>query len=330
MGFRYRKTFNLGGGFRVNISKSGIGYSWGVKGFRVTKTSKGTIRKTASIPGTGISYVEEQEIGRKQKAPENYENNANSYETEEIKNSDASDMVSEGMEEMLSAARRTLKVNKISTVGIWLFLILSCAYPLFLVLFAASAVLKIYSKKKGLIDLEYVIDEDQKPVFDKNMKAVMKAAESEQVWRVVQTSKVLNKRYSGGAESIIQRVPCKVKDKVPFPFQSNISAVSFTSGKETIVFLPDKVFILQKEKIGALNYEDISETISVTKFMEDGKVPSDAQVVGQTWQHPTKSGEPDKRYKNNKQIPICLYGEIKLTSHLGLNTIFICSNPDIQ
>ena len=28
MGFRYRKSINLGGGFRVNISKSGIGYSW--------------------------------------------------------------------------------------------------------------------------------------------------------------------------------------------------------------------------------------------------------------------------------------------------------------
>lgn len=59
MGFRYRKSINLGGGFRVNISKSGIGYSWGVKGARITKTSRGTTRHTLSIPGTGISYVNE-------------------------------------------------------------------------------------------------------------------------------------------------------------------------------------------------------------------------------------------------------------------------------
>ena len=59
MGFRYRKSINLGGGFRINISKSGIGYSWGVKGYRVTKTVKGTTRRTASIPGTGISFVDE-------------------------------------------------------------------------------------------------------------------------------------------------------------------------------------------------------------------------------------------------------------------------------
>ena len=65
MGFRYRKSINLGGGFRVNISKSGIGYSWGVKGYRITKTADGRVRQTASIPGTGISYVEEHSIKKK-------------------------------------------------------------------------------------------------------------------------------------------------------------------------------------------------------------------------------------------------------------------------
>lgn len=30
MGFRYRKSINLGREFRINLSKSGIGYSWGV------------------------------------------------------------------------------------------------------------------------------------------------------------------------------------------------------------------------------------------------------------------------------------------------------------
>ena len=56
MGFRFRKSKNLGGGFRLNMSKSGIGGSWGVKGFRVTKKAKGGFRTTTSIPGTGISY----------------------------------------------------------------------------------------------------------------------------------------------------------------------------------------------------------------------------------------------------------------------------------
>ena len=66
MGLRFRKSINLGGGFKINLSKSGIGYSWGVKGFRVTKTARGTTRRTASIPGTGISYVSES--GKKKRS----------------------------------------------------------------------------------------------------------------------------------------------------------------------------------------------------------------------------------------------------------------------
>lgn len=60
MSLRLRKSVNLGGGFRVNLSKSGVGSSWGTKGFRITKTSDGKTRKTYSIPGTGISYVDEK------------------------------------------------------------------------------------------------------------------------------------------------------------------------------------------------------------------------------------------------------------------------------
>ena len=59
MGFRFRRSINLGGGFKINLSKSGIGYSWGTKGYRISRTARGTTRRTYSIPGTGISYVDE-------------------------------------------------------------------------------------------------------------------------------------------------------------------------------------------------------------------------------------------------------------------------------
>ncbi len=63
MGFNFRKSFNLGKGFKTTVSKSGVGYSWGTKGFRITKTAKGDIKNTFSIPGTGISYT--QNVGSK-------------------------------------------------------------------------------------------------------------------------------------------------------------------------------------------------------------------------------------------------------------------------
>lgn len=58
MGYRFHKHVDLGP-FRINFSKSGIGTSFGTKGFRIAKTAKGTTRITSSIPGTGISHVSE-------------------------------------------------------------------------------------------------------------------------------------------------------------------------------------------------------------------------------------------------------------------------------
>jgi hypothetical protein len=54
MAWRYRRTIQFPFGIRVNFSKSGIGWSWGFRGFRVGGDSKGRITRTVSIPGTGI------------------------------------------------------------------------------------------------------------------------------------------------------------------------------------------------------------------------------------------------------------------------------------
>lgn len=58
MGIRYRKSFKLGP-LRINLSKSGVGYSVGNKFYRVTKKANGGMRTTATLPGTGISNVKD-------------------------------------------------------------------------------------------------------------------------------------------------------------------------------------------------------------------------------------------------------------------------------
>ncbi len=55
MGFRIRKSINVGP-FRINLSKTGIGYSVGGPGFRTGVGADGRKRTTLSIPGTGLSY----------------------------------------------------------------------------------------------------------------------------------------------------------------------------------------------------------------------------------------------------------------------------------
>lgn len=66
MGLRLRKSIKLGKHTRLNLSKSGVGVSTGVKGFRVGVGPKG-VRTTASIPGTGISHTTQHSLKAKQK-----------------------------------------------------------------------------------------------------------------------------------------------------------------------------------------------------------------------------------------------------------------------
>lgn len=58
MGFRFRKSVNVGP-FRLNASKTGLGWSVGVPGARYTKMANGRKRITGCLPGTGMSWVEE-------------------------------------------------------------------------------------------------------------------------------------------------------------------------------------------------------------------------------------------------------------------------------
>ena len=56
MGFRYYKRVNLGGGFKLNFSKTGVGISGGVPGARYSVHSSGRTVKTVGLHGTGLYY----------------------------------------------------------------------------------------------------------------------------------------------------------------------------------------------------------------------------------------------------------------------------------
>jgi hypothetical protein len=53
MGWGFRRSINFGP-FRMNFSKSGIGYSVGVPGARIGKDAKGRKYSQLSIPHTGV------------------------------------------------------------------------------------------------------------------------------------------------------------------------------------------------------------------------------------------------------------------------------------
>jgi hypothetical protein len=56
MGFRFRRSIKILPGIRLNLSRSGISTSVGVRGAHIT-VGHGKVRETIGIPDTGLSYT---------------------------------------------------------------------------------------------------------------------------------------------------------------------------------------------------------------------------------------------------------------------------------
>ena len=76
MGLRFRKSFKVAPGVKVNIGKKSSSVSFGGKGARYTVSSSGRRTKSVSIPGTGISYVDTKTPGSGNKKSASSKNSA--------------------------------------------------------------------------------------------------------------------------------------------------------------------------------------------------------------------------------------------------------------
>ena len=335
MGFRYRKSINLGGGFRINLSKSGVGYSWGTKGYRITKTAKGTTRRTYSIPGTGLSYTEESG-GRSNRQTGNRNTNRapsqpayqslNVSDERVIESADISQFKQVEQGNVSSAVERVIRLNWIGTILLWGTL-LAFGNPVFWLLPVAGVILKVVARTSGRIDLEYSFDAEKEEEHLRRMDAWQLLVEGDKEWQILTEQQNANVRNHAGASRSSKRAECKIAKAHPFYIKTNVDTIQIIlHNKESLIILPDKVLLVRKRKVGAIDYSDFIINVSSTRFVESDSVPKDAQIVGQTWQYVNKNGTPDRRHKDNKQFPVCMYGQITLCSASGLNVELHISN----
>lgn len=85
---------------------------------------------------------------------------------------------------------------------------------------------------------------------------------------------------------------------------------SFNSRAVSIFFLPDKIICCNQGRFSEHSYKEFSVQVKKINFIERNSVPTGAEIVGSEWEHSNKSGGPDKRYKTNKEYPVCLYDEL--------------------
>lgn len=187
MGYRFRKSINLGGGFKINLSKSGISYSWGVPGIRYTKLANGRERHTYSIPGTGISYVEDVSSGNKQ-PQQPYNDMPNSVGIIEEKVSNTNFEGNSDFDEFISKINEFRNKDKniktgILVLSIILFIVLANPITILLGLMILGVYI-IYRNNKMLISVDYDFDDENARYYELINNFLSTIASSKGLWLI--------------------------------------------------------------------------------------------------------------------------------------------------
>lgn len=188
--------------------------------------------------------------------------------------------------------------------------------------------LKKVDKRRFAVELHYDMDEQFQHVYQQFGNHFTSFSRSARIWQYLNASQTNNYKRNAGAGKLIKRLAVRgISDnQVPLRhFITNVSIPYLKLSNIELFFLPERLLVKRGSIFAAVFYKNLQIAGYTTRFIEDESVPHDAQVVDSTWRYLNKKGGPDRRFNNNRQIPICAYSEYALSSDTGIYEIITTS-----
>ncbi|WP_242139636.1 hypothetical protein [Sphingomonas sp. TREG-RG-20F-R18-01] len=110
-------------------------------------------------------------------------------------------------------------------------------------------------------------------------------------------------------------------------------ALPVQNGRSTAYFYPGFVLVIDagRSDFALIDLRELDVSYSGVQFTETERTPGDARLVGKVWAKSNKNGTRDRRFKDNRELPVMLYGEMSLRASGGFNEAFMFSrNEDCQ
>jgi hypothetical protein len=174
-------------------------------------------------------------------------------------------------------------------------------------------------KMRKLTVLFFEPDPASSDHFEALSKALSSAASMHKLKAVVSTSRYADRKYSAGASEGLRFSPASLQLGQGPGVAANVEVPVLKTGRTTLAFYPDRILAFQGNAVGAVSYEALSAQEERTQFIENESVPRDARVIDHTWQYVNRSGGPDRRFKDNRQLPVCAYSQLNLSTSSGLD-----------
>ena len=327
MGFYFRKSVNLGG-LRFNFSKSGVGVSTGVKGFRIGSGPRGNYIQMGrngvyykKTWGNSKSRANEhnntqniKKYNQNNYTPKSENEDLDEYTTEEICDSSSIELVEE------------IKNNYSKITLKWFSLLFVFNIYLFILSFIIFAYLD-YKRKNTIIF--YDIDEETEARLQQFYDAFDEITKCKRKWYILSKNYNFDSKYNAGASSLVNRKDIIIANNVPKYIKTNVKIPCIPVGKQKLYFFPDKILIIEGKKVGALSYKNLGISVTNGNFIETEMKPWDGTVVDYTYKYVNKSGGPDRRFANNPRYPIMSYSYINFYGDNGFNECIMLSKQGV-
>ncbi|HVI46210.1 MAG TPA: DUF4236 domain-containing protein [Chitinophaga sp.] len=346
MSWSYRKSIGIAP-FRINISKQGIGYSIGVKGARVNVSPKGTYvnlnfhgisyRRKISGPSYPSPYIIPQTL------PAGSVNNIASADVEQLTDTDSQAFITELNRKCAQASYVkkwgilpfcTIMLILLSVsfdqqqnlaneyLGYELIACVACFVPLI-------CWLRKLDKRRFKIELHYEMDDRYQQVYKQLKTHFDTFSQSSRIWQYLDAQHTTDHKRNAGAVKLIRRVNITSgmsANKIPMPyFITNVAIPCISLSNMELFFLPERLLIKREGTFAAVFYKNLRITGNAVRFVEWESLPRDARVVDYTWQYVNKNGGPDRRFNDNRKLPVCTYSEYRFTSDTGISEIIATS-----
>lgn len=341
MGFYVRKSLKAGP-FRFNLSKSGLGVSVGVPGFRVgsgprgnyVRIGAGGVHYQASLGSSGRTRVP---VGTTPVSPAPYTVSASAVLMEDVTGADVRQLEPTGPGDLVQQLQTASKRHRIAWwTALAAFAVGAMIMPYGWILWVLAVPgvwwLALRDRARTSVVVFYDVDDGAQAKFqalidaDEHLKTVSGR------WRIVQSGAVgggYQHKVNAGASSLVRREPVIAGTKPPRELVANITVPSWTAGRTTLYFLPDRILLKEGRDYTDVGYDTLRVADSHTRFIESpGNVLRDTVQVGTTWQYVNKGGGPDRRFANNRMLPIVQYGEVELTNQRGFRWQLQVSRAD--
>lgn len=328
MGFFFRKSLNFGP-LRVNLSKSGVGFSTGVTGFRI-----GTGPKGAYIHAGRGGFYYRKTLGTKKTTqkttaqsffdPEQSTSSAMPANYVEIESADTDQLTDVSSKDLLEQINKNNNRTQLWPIGI-VAAICSILIPVPYLYIGMGAGLVLAFLLYSLHDikripLNYSDDDVTKNAVETMNKIVSLLANCDFVWHI--------EGFVAEQPTSIKRTHIFIQKIKPNFIETNIEVYRIPVGKQDMYFFPDRLYVVEDKNLAIINYLDIEISTKTVQMEETYIFPKDSRLVSQTWEHTNLNGEPDKRYANNPQISTFEYSNILFASSTGLQEAIQVSNPE--